>query len=226
MGLLESSSQAGSILYILHAGAKDVGSYSCSQVTSDLVDIDEDPGQALFVFVTGSSLTPSDTSQVMVLPPSSPLHLPCLPSHTAVRVTVSASGEDVTHLFRFDPTVGFTALHPLTFPSYTCYFTHLTSTVSLHLVSSNASPPPSHLPVTLHTTTLTMDTEVEMVCKVQAEEAVEISWVVPGGQELHMQDLALLGSDKYSMEEVSVEGFIISRLVVEEVEEDDQGIYR
>ena len=74
MGLLEESSYTEdllkSTLYISNAGSKDVGLYSCSQVTSDLVDIDNDPDQSLHVFVMGSSLTPQDTTQVLLLPPS------------------------------------------------------------------------------------------------------------------------------------------------------------
>ena len=36
----------------------------------------------------------------------------------------------------------------------------------------------------------------------------------------------MLYTEKYSMEEVIIEGVIISTLMVDEVEEDDQGIYR
>ena len=130
MGLLEESSYTDdllkSTLYISSAGAKDVGLYSCSQVTSDLVDIDNDPDQSLHVFVMGSSLTPQDTTQVLLLPPSHPLTLPCTPSHRAVTVRVTSSGEDVTELFKFDPVVGMTAVDtiPNRYSSFTCYFSH------------------------------------------------------------------------------------------------------
>ena len=123
MGLLEESDYTldllKSTLYITSTGAKDVGSYSCAQISRDLMDIDEVTTQPLYVFVTGSSLTPSDTRQVLLISSSHPLTLPCIPSHTAVTVSVTANGQDVNHLFKFDPTVGFTATSPLSFSSFT-----------------------------------------------------------------------------------------------------------
>ena len=64
---------------------------------------------------------------------------------------------------------------------------------------------------------------IEIVCKAVTEEAVDIYWTAPGmkDHELHNEELALLGTDKYSMEEVIIEGVIISNLRVEEVTEED-----
>merc|ERR1719499_1031940 len=71
-----------------------------------------------------------------------------------------------------------------------------------------------------------MDT-MEIVCKVVTNQPVEIYWTVPGKDEqLHQQELSLLGRDKYSMEEVIIEGVVISTLMVEDVGENDEGIYR
>ena len=55
-----------------------------------------------------------------------------------------------------------------------------------------------------------------------------VYWTIPGLKThvLHDEDLTVLYTDKYSMEEVIIEGVIISTLMVDEVEEDDQGIYR
>ena len=132
MGLSEEyvEDMLKSTLYITSTGAKDVGSYSCSQVASDLVNIDEDNDQSLHVFVIGSSLTPLDTTQVLLLPSSKPLVLPCTPTHTAVTVTVTANGQDVTDLFMFDPVTGLTALAPVPaiYSSFTCYFTNNNTT--------------------------------------------------------------------------------------------------
>ena len=83
MGLIEESDYLldllKSTLYIFSTGAKDVGSYSCAQISRDLMDIDEVTTQPLYVFVTGSSLTPSDTRQVLLISSSHPLTLPCIP---------------------------------------------------------------------------------------------------------------------------------------------------
>ena len=238
MGLIEVSDYNADIfkstLYINSTGAKDVGGYTCSQVSSDLLDIDEVPEAPLHVFVTGSSLTPSDTSQVLLIDSTQPLILPCAPSHTAVSVSVTANGKDVSELFKFDPTVGFTATSATTYSSFTCYFKYKGSTESLHLkqVSPNQDPAlsPPHLPVTLHLKQNTVDMldTIEIVCKAVTEEAVDIYWTVPGmkDHELHNEELALLGTDNYSMEEVIIEGVIISNLRVEEVTEEDQGVYR
>ena len=234
MGLLEESSyeedMLKSILYITSTGAKDVGSYGCSQVASDLVDIDEDPDQALHVFVIGSSLTPMDTSQVLLLPSSQPLVLPCTPSHTAVTVRVTANGQDVTDLFMFDPVTGLKASEPIPtiYSSFTCYFTYNNFTESLHLVKQVQASNTSHIMVTIHTNQDTKDMDtIEIVCKVVSDQPVEIYWTVPGMEEqLHQQELSLLGSDKYSIEEVVLEEVILSTMMVEEMEEEDQGVYR
>ena len=82
--------------------------------------------------------------------------------------------------------------------------------------------------VTIHTNQDTMDMDtIEIVCKVVSDQPVEIFWTVPGMEEqLHHQELSLLGTDKYSMEEVILEEVILSTLMVEDMEEEDQGVYR
>ena len=105
---------------------------------------------------------------------------------------------------------------------------------SLHLKylspSQDTTSSLSHLPVTLHLKQDTVDLldTIEIVCKVVVDDAADIYWTIPGlkTHELHNEDLTVLYTDKYSMEEVIIEGVIISTLMVEEVEEDDQGIYR
>ena len=211
---------------------------SCNQISNDdMMDIDEaTTANSLYVFVKGSSLTSADTGQVILIDSNHPITLPCTPTHTAVTVSVTANGQDVTDLFTFDPMVGFTAISPLKVTSFTCYFTFFNNTESVHLkqLSTGLDPTSSSalLSVTLHLKQDTVDTldTIEVVCKVitDQEEGADIYWTIPGLEthELHKDDLTVLYTDKYTIEQVSMEGVIVSTLMVEEVEEEDQGIYR
>ena len=71
---------------------------------------------------------------------------------------------------------------------------------------------------------------LEVVCKVVRESLVpvDVYWTVPGltHHELHKDDLTVLVTDKFSIDEVEVDSVIVSQLVVEEVDSDDTGVYR
>ena len=74
---------------------------------------------------------------------------------------------------------------------------------------------------------------LEVVCKVvckvvrQALVPVDVYWTVPGlaNHELHKDDLTVLLTEKFRIDEVELEQVIVSRLVVEEVDTDDSGLY-
>jgi len=242
IGLIEESNYADDVmtstLYVVSVGAKDVGSYRCDQIGMDIMDIDQDTTEhGVYVFVTGSSLTSADTKQIYLLDSSSStIILPCTPTHTAVTVKVTANGEDVTQLFKFDPMVGFTAISPLAVSSFTCYFSYQNRTESVHLKQIYTGPRPMTspviLPVTLHINEDQVEAldAIEIFCKVVTDEnyGVDIYWTIPGmkTQELHKDDFTVLYTDKYSIEQLVMEGVVVSTLIVEEVGEEDQGIYR
>ena len=233
MGLIEdySSYTFISTLYITSVGAKDVGNYSCSAVTSDLLNIDEEEAP-LQIYVTGSDLTPSTVDQVVLLPYSSPFHIPCIPSHPSVSVTVIASGQNITSLFNYNPRTGFTALSPISFPSFTCYFSFKGQTQSIQLrstssIDQSSTARSSFLPVILFLTEDTGDT-LELVCKVTSPDVAFIYWTVPAvnSSQLHSEDLAMLYPDKFTIREDLIQGVKIASLVLEDPGEDDQGVYR
>ena len=211
--------------------------YSCDQIGSEIVDIDHTTTEhGVYVFVTGSSLTSADPRQVILLDSSSPITLPCTPTHTGVSVTVTANKEDITQLFQFDPTVGLTAISPLAVSAFTCYFSYQNRTESVHFeqlsTGLSTASSPTILPVTLYRKEDQLEASdvIEIVCKVitDEEDSADIFWTIPGMKthELHKDDLTVLFTDKYSIEEMVMEGAIVSTLLVEKVGKDDQGIYR
>ena len=237
MGLIEDSiyeqGKLVSTLYINSAGIKDVGSYSCSQVRTDVIDIDDGIVSSVYLFVISKLATILDPLKVVLITPSEPLLLPCTPSHTSVSVTVTANGADVTDQFSYDPRIGFTAKKTsLSLSSFTCYFKYKSFTQSVHLKNIlstrvESSEEMEHLSVTIQKSSEEDDSDnIEIVCKVNAVNGTDIFWMAPSleSNEIHKDDLVLF--EKFNVAELMIEGVIVSTLTVSNTTPEDQGVYR
>ena len=72
---------------------------------------------------------------------------------------------------------------------------------------------------------------LELVCKVFRPEDsplhLDISWHLPAdNQQLHKDDLVMMMGERFSIDEVKLDSIIVSTLIVAEVDEDDQGVYK
>ena len=76
------------------------------------------------------------------------------------------------------------------------------------------------------------DDMIQIVCKVVMGHSdmgpVDIYWTVPGLQvhQLHKDDLTVLVTDKFSVEEVEMDTVIVSTLMVGDLDSDDTGLYQ
>ena len=209
--------------------------FSCVQVSSDLLDIDgSEEEESVYIYVrTLSQLTTHHPSRLVMV---SSLTLPCTPTQPDVAVTVTTNGEDVTDKFQYDPTIGFwpAAITSLASTSFTCYFTLDDQTESLSVkVLSRAGEKVGAEELEVTVTSQTKQTDrLQLVCKVfrhqqRQVEIVDIYWQLPAldGQQLHKDDIVMMMRDRFTLEEVELDSVIVSTLVIEEVDEDDQGVY-
>ena len=188
----------------------------------------------MYIYVrTLSQLTTHHPSRLVMV---SSLTLPCTPTQPDVAVTVTTNGEDVTDKFQYDPTIGFwpAAITSLASTSFTCYFTLDDQTESLSVkVLSRAGEKVGAEELEVTVTSQTKQTDrLQLVCKVfrhqqRQVEIVDIYWQLPAldGQQLHKDDIVMMMRDRFTLEEVELDSVIVSTLVIEEVDEDDQGVY-
>ena len=73
---------------------------------------------------------------------------------------------------------------------------------------------------------------IQIVCKVVMSHGdigpVDIYWTVPGLQvhQLHKDDLTVLVTDKFSVEEVEMDTVVVSTLMVGDLDSEDAGLYQ
>ena len=111
---------------------------------------------------------------------------------------------------------------------------HRQESVKVQIISTNSEPDPSDVvEVSVYRSDNHLDQEVErleVVCKVVRghHSSVDVYWQVPGlvNHELHKDDLTVLLTHKFSIDEVELERVIVSTLVVEDLDEEDTGVYR
>ena len=90
----------------------------------------------------------------------------------------------------------------------------------------------TELEVTL--TSQTSEDRLQLVCKVFRHQHIslglDINWQLPaldtGHSQLHKDDIMMMMNSRYSLEEVELDSIIVSTLVIQEVDEDDQGVYK
>ena len=210
--------------------------HSCVKYITDQLDIDgSEAEQSIYIYVaTGGVLTPHDPGQTLMVTQSgqADLQLPCTPCYPAITVSLTSNGEDVTEQFQFDPTLGFSAPAgaPLSSSSLTCYFSLGSTTESLSVkIINTESDRPGHTEMPEVTVSHKVSPgSLQVVCKVftRQHNNIDIYWTLPSHQEQHQDDLVMMMMDSFSQEEVKLDNVIVSTLVIEELDEDDQGVYK
>ena len=209
---------------------------SCVKFLNDQLDIDgSEAEQSVYIYVaTGGVLTPQEPGQTVMVRRSgqAELELPCLPSQPAVQVSLTSNGEDVTDQFQFDPTRGFSARAgaALASSSFTCYFSlgEVRESLSVKIINTEAQRPSQGARPEVTVSHRVSPGSLQLVCKVFSlqDRHLDIYWTLPSLQEQHQEDLVLMMMDRFSFEEVELDNVIVSTLVIEELDGDDQGVYK
>ena len=204
---------------------------------NDQLDIDgSEAEQSVYIYVrTAGVLTPHDPGQTVMVTRSGQteeLELPCTPSHPAISVSLTSNGQDVTEQFQFDPTRGFSvpAGASLSSSSFTCYFSlgEVRESLSVKLINTQPDQPGLTARPEVTVSHRVSPDSLQLVCKVVSlqHRHIDIYWSLPSLQEQHQDDLVLMMMDRFSHEEVELDNVIVSTLVIEELDEEDQGVYK
>ena len=166
------------------------------------------------------------------------LQLPCIPTHPDILVSLTANGEDVTDQFQYDPTRGFWPgpRTSTTSTTFTCYFSLAgqTESLSVKVVSREWERVREEEVVEVTLTSQTKQEELQLVCKIftpedSPVEIVDLYWQLPAldGQQIHKDEIVMMDvRDRFSLEEVKMDFVTVSTLVIDEVDQEDQGVYR
>lgn len=209
---------------------------SCVKFINDQLDIDgSEEEESLYIYVaTGGVLTPHDPGQTVMVTLSgqTDLQLPCTPCHPNITVSLTSNGEDVTDQFQFDPRLGFSAPAgaALSSSSFTCYFSlgEARESLSVKIINTQTERPGQRERPEVTVSHKVSPGSLQLVCKVFTHQHsnIDIYWTLPSLQEQHQDDLMMMMMDRFSQEEVKLDNVIVSTLVIEELDHEDQGVYK
>ena len=209
-----------------------------NQFFNDQLDIDgSEAEESIYIYVaTEGVLTPHDPGQTVMVTRSgqTDLTLPCTPPQPAVSVSLTSNGQDVTDQFQFDPSLGFSAPAgvPLSSTSFTCYFSlgPARESLSVKIIKTESEREGAGERARPEVTVShrVSPGSLQLVCKVVTHQHanIDIYWTLPDYQEQHQDDLVMMMMDRFSHEEVKLDNVIVSTLDIEEVDQDDQGVYK